>query len=257
MNKFKFYRLIIKFRGIFFFVFLLIFPLICLNLFRYILITSGNVVFKDISNDRILIIPIHYISFIMLLVFIYKYSKKSINFFNKENWFFSMEKAIRPAIKAFALGFFCTIIIDYLLHFIPGLEYIKNWFKTPNYGLEYFLENFESQNQLKVIFLFFYIIVLAPVYEEILFRGFLQDSLQKLFKKNNLDVVIGAIIFALFHIASLSNTVFAFVIGVYLCKKRKEENGINTTIWIHAIVNFTGLLSGILYLFLEKKFLQK
>ena len=144
------------------------------------------------------------------------FNKKIINFFSKENWFISMGKAFVPAIIAFSSGLFVAFLIIKIFDFLPEIKYIKGWLKIPNEGIIILLDYIKDANTFKVIIWFFYIIVIIPLFEEIYFRGFLQDSIQKIFKRYNFDIIFTALIFSLFHLFSLSNAIFAFIVGLFL-----------------------------------------
>jgi membrane protease YdiL (CAAX protease family) len=248
-------RILIKLRGIILFFGFVAAPFFCALSFFQLLESAGK--FFKISHlpesapDNLIYMIVQFL-FFLALFFLFKLKfKKIINFISNENWFMSLGNALIPAIKAFALGLAVTFFITVIFEFILQIESLKKWLYTPNYGFELMYDYLKNFNHIKIIILFFFIVVLAPIYEEIIFRGFLQDSFGKFFKKNNLDVILTALIFSLFHINSLSNAAFAFTVGIILSNVRKRTKSINTTIWIHSIINFFGLITGLLYFYLK------
>lgn len=83
-------------------------------------------------------------------------------------------------------------------------------------------------------------VILAPVTEEFLFRGFLLRRLCVLFGRIP-AVLISALFFALFH-GNLTQGIAAFVIGVLLAAVRLGAQNLLLPILMHACVNGTALL---------------
>lgn len=255
--RIKILRFFIKIRGLILFIALIIIPSVC-SFFLLKLIELSGVFFKisflsNIASNDLIFMFINFMIFLALVILIKIRFKKILNFISNENWFITMGKSFIPAIIAFGLGLFIAFFIIFIFDLFPQLDFLKKWIYTPNYGFPLIFENLKKNNHIAVFFLFFFIIVLAPIYEEIIFRGFLQESICKIFRIRNLDIIIVSFIFSMFHINSLSNAVFAFTVGIVMSKVRKETKYINSTVWIHSIVNFTGLLSGLLYFYFKDK----
>lgn len=257
-SRFKLIKFFLKTRGLLLFVLFYFIPLFSTYFILFILNALFDhfklTVYKKLLNDNFFLTALYFFMIFIFFLILLKFTKKTINFFCKENWFVSMGKAFVPSIIAFSVGFFVAFSIIGIFNLFPEVKFIKDWLSVPNEGFIVLLNYIKSAENYKVIIWFFYIIILIPISEEILFRGFLQDSMQKIFKKYNLDIIFTAFIFSLFHIFSLSNTIFAFVVGLFLSKQRKENKSINISIWIHGIVNFTGLVSGIIFHYLTNGF---
>lgn len=255
---FKLIKFWLKTRGLLLFILFYFIPLFSTYFILFILNAFFDYfklsVYKELLNDNFFLTSLYFFIILIFFLILIKNNKKLINFFNKENWFISMGKAFIPSIIAFSMGFFVAFSIIGIFNLLPDIKFIKDWLEVPNEGYIVLLDYIKSAEHYKVIIWFFYIIVLIPIFEEILFRGFLQDSIQKIFKKYNLDIIITSFIFSLFHIFSLSNTIFAFVVGLFLSKQRKDNQSINISIWIHGIVNFSGLFSGIIYHYIDNGF---
>lgn len=118
-----------------------------------------------------------------------------------------------------------------------------------------FYPNYELQDQIPVIyieqsrqfpFLFFLacitVIVLAPIVEEILFRGILQNFLKRYISPSG-SIVMTAFFFACFHYSSaqgLSNFVIVsslFVFALFLGYVYARQRSLISSIALHAIFN--------------------
>ena len=77
--------------------------------------------------------------------------------------------------------------------------------------------------------------LLAPICEEFLFRGFLQ---------NRFGILISAIIFSLLHFGygSVSEILGTFAIGLFLSVLRQKSNSITPGILIHMVYNFLAII---------------
>lgn len=94
----------------------------------------------------------------------------------------------------------------------------------------------------EIPFLIFAVITLslAPVAEEFIFRGYIQEYLRQRFK-GEVTVIVSALIFALFH--PLEYFPQIFVVGVFLSALREYTNSILPGIVVHALNNTLAVLS--------------
>ena len=79
--------------------------------------------------------------------------------------------------------------------------------------------------------------IIAPIFEEILFRKFLIDRTIKY--GINVSVLLSATLFALFH-GNLNQFFYAFLMGGFFSYVYAKTGKITYTIILHAIVNFMG-----------------
>ena len=89
--------------------------------------------------------------------------------------------------------------------------------------------------------LFLAVVILAPLSEEIIFRGFLQQILEKQWKDSTQAVLFTALIFSLIHI----NPYWFFqiyVLGVFLGFLAWKTNSIIAPLILHGLNNFIALL---------------
>ena len=89
--------------------------------------------------------------------------------------------------------------------------------------------------------LFFAVVILAPLGEEIIFRGFLQQILEKQWKDSTQAVLFTALIFSLIHM----NPYWFFqiyILGVFLGFLAWKTNSIVAPLILHGLNNFIALL---------------
>lgn len=223
-----------------------------LDLFSFRYFSIGN--FWDIDQSFIFIVS-YIIIFFILLFFIKKIYPENFKFLEKDNsWITDFSNALLPTAIAFASSFLLTVIfniaVNSLIRLISNFYYInksiKDWINSPNQAAIDFLTQIAKYRYINALLYLCYIVVFVPLYEEFCFRGVLFNFFS--FNKNkNIDVVIISFIFSMFHIFSLSNTVFAFVMSLFLTYYRKKSNSIYISIWMHALTNFTMLFSAVIY----------
>jgi len=242
MKKINRLKLIIFSKYFIFFLFLLIIPIFVLSIVKYLLDKSGIFI-----HDNLFFATLNYFTFLIFFISIYIFAKKEVNYFSNENWFYTLGNAFIPSIIAFGLGFLVTFGFIFIIEILPVSQNIKEWITIPNQGYIEIFEQIKNKNHFFIILWIFYIVFLAPLTEEILFRGALQKFVGRVIKFKNFDCIITALIFSMFHINSLSNAVFSFIVGYILSRERKITGKINTSIWIHSIINFIGLFYGIIF----------
>jgi membrane protease YdiL (CAAX protease family) len=252
MTAFSIKRKLIKFKGLLIFLFLYLASTLMV-LVSVKMISNINIdILKNFSSDMLYIQLLQYL-FMFLIIILFFRQRKTIDFISDENWFGSLGKAFVPAIFAFASGLFVTYMLVYIVNILPFPEFIKHWMAVSNQGFIEILEQIKKENQVKIFIWFTLIVVIGPVFEEILFRGFLQNTFEKIFKKRDIDVYLTAFIFGIFHFTSLSNIIYAFIIGYFLSRQRKLTGSVNSCFFIHGLINFTGLVAGILTYYLQSK----
>lgn len=170
--------------------------------------------------------------------------------------FSRMSRYPLTALKLFIAAIGLTYLINLSFFFIPLPSELVEWYKAPNPAIPQLIEYIDRGSYLNSLLMALIVTVCAPVIEEILFRGYLQSLLARFrvravtFRANritvNLDIWLTALIFALFHLNSLANTLFAFIIGLYLSVYRRRSRSLVKSIAIHAFVNIIGLTTGVL-----------
>jgi membrane protease YdiL (CAAX protease family) len=155
--------------------------------------------------------------------------------------------------KPFFIGALLTLVVNIPMNFIAMLvngKVTPHPFLTGNSALQTFL------------FLF----IFASIAEEMLFRGFFQNSLKSLNKRGitilkcrfSLPVIISAIAFCLAHLTLISAgvdylfliriVIFTFILGVTAgYYQEKYENNTSYAIIVHMGGNLFGVLSAFLF----------
>ncbi|MDD2714860.1 MAG: CPBP family intramembrane metalloprotease [Candidatus Wallbacteria bacterium] len=98
-------------------------------------------------------------------------------------------------------------------------------------------------------FLFMLIVgvLLGPLAEELLFRGLIIDSLNELFKRPLLSIILSALIFTITHPYSLRQLLVVFYLG-YLLGYFRIRKGLGYCLAAHATVNLTGIIYNYFFL---------
>ncbi|MDS0528089.1 CPBP family intramembrane metalloprotease [Clostridium sp. SHJSY1] len=96
------------------------------------------------------------------------------------------------------------------------------------------------------------VLVLIPIFEEVLFRGLIFNELKKKFNMF-WAVLLQALIFAIFH-GNILQGIYTFVLGVILCIIYIETKSIFGNILCHIIYNMCGSVLGPLVLYYTSSF---
>lgn len=240
-------------RQIFYFLVFLIVPIFLIVLFKTLFtVWIPSVLPSDSEWFQSRLIYFLILQYLFLLIGFFSLHlarPRETRFFILDNWFSTLGKALVPAVVTFLAAYLAAMGVFLLSIYLPIPAALKDWISTPNEGFIRIFNEIRDQNVLKIFLWFLVITVMAPFAEEILYRGFLQEFLQyfKTIRRIKLDLVIVNVLFAVFHIHSLSNAVYALVVGFFLSYYRRKSGNINITIWIHGLINLTGLLSGIVF----------
>jgi len=120
---------------------------------------------------------------------------------------------------------------------------IYSWFLTKYVSevrpqAEYLFPMFEQLNAPLVLFLV--AVVIAPIAEEIFFRGFLINILQKLYGFEK-SALLASFMFAGMHIIP-SVVIPFFVLGYFFCMLYKRSKSLWPGIILHILINFLGFV---------------
>ncbi|MBQ3922066.1 MAG: CPBP family intramembrane metalloprotease [Spirochaetales bacterium] len=164
--------------------------------------------------------------------------------FFRKNYLSVLFHSFPIGVAAYIAALGVTFAVVSILTFIFG-EQLPSWITASNQGFISFLE---GDNVAVKVLWFVMIAAAAPIIEEIVFRGYLQDSLAQLchHKMPILTIMIVSFIFALFHTNSLANMIFAFIVGVFLSFVRQRHGSILPCMIAHGTVNAVSLLIGLI-----------
>lgn len=90
------------------------------------------------------------------------------------------------------------------------------------------------------VFIFISVVILAPIFEELIFRGMILRTLSKYNK--TFAIVITSLLFGLLHL-NISQAIPAFFMSLVLCYMSLKSDSLLVTILAHAANNLLALLS--------------
>ncbi|WXR62480.1 type II CAAX endopeptidase family protein [Peptostreptococcaceae bacterium AGR-M142] len=220
----------------------------------------------------ILELVIYFVIMAFVSLFIYNINNKGESLVEKIKGKSQMSDALtNNIIQITIVASIVTLVIFYLLFRLKDQDLIKrcNFRKLNNKEIKnifslallisfanmfltmalspYFLEYQEVSkmisNQTTSIFGILTLVVLVPIFEEILFRGIIFNTLKKEFKLIS-SVFISALIFSVAH-GNMLQGIYTFILGVLLASTYNKLNSIIAPILIHLIYNFLGSLIAI------------
>ncbi len=134
------------------------------------------------------------------------------------------------------------------LFFSIAGEFYAGYFQSilQFFGLQVQLSQFSFPNNTPALILYFIqLSILAPLCEEFVFRGLILQNLRKY--GNFFAVLMSSLMFGIIH-GNLSQTPFAFIVGIALAVIVIETGSIWVSVLIHCLINSISLLSdGITY----------
>ena len=94
---------------------------------------------------------------------------------------------------------------------------------------------------LGYLFLFLAVVIIAPIGEEILFRGFLQRFLEKHWKDITKAVLVTSLFFALIHFNPYW-TIQIYILGIFLGYLSWKTKSVIPSILLHGLNNGTAFI---------------
>ncbi len=156
-----------------------------------------------------------------LLIFLFVYLKKNIT---AKHYL----KLNTPSVKQVFQW------IGILILFSLGMEWVNYYVDRPT--PEWMLDSYKTAGIIPLFW--FTLIIAAPVFEELLFRGFLLEGLRHSKLGNLGAVIITAALWAVIHLQyELFEVVAIFLIGLILGYARIKTDSLYTTIILHALMN--------------------
>lgn len=160
---------------------------------------------------------------------------------------FGFRRANNKFKSVFALKFFNPLVLIPVLILLPGMQYLVGLLNEqvdkvlppPPWFWELFERIFENHfgfwgAALKVV-------VLAPIIEEILFRGIIMHGLMRNYR-SWYAVLLSGLLFSLFHLNPWQMT-YTFFLGLLLGWLMVRTRSLPLTILVHSINNLIVLLS--------------
>lgn len=173
-----------------------------------------------------------YSSLTILILVIYIYLKK---YYEKSNKI-SFENVLKSLYFYFLSYIIILLIINVyinLAEFIPFINNSYNKFMSvmdPKVG-----QTLETK-----VYMFMFVVILAPMLEELIFRGILYNEIKKYYSDKH-TVFITAVLFSIAHLNIIQST-YTFVLGICLGYIIYKYKNIKLTIFIHFINNISSFV---------------
>ena len=158
-------------------------------------------------------------------------------------WFYLDARAILPIRSTGRAALFGSVLgilgLNHILNFAQAWQ--ERYFPTPEIWRRLFDELTTFNGALDFSLLLMLVGVLPGVCEELLFRGFLQAGLRKSLESDAWAIVVGALVFAAFH---LNPWTFAslLIIGLYLGVLVQRTRSLVPAMLAHALNNAQSLV---------------
>ena len=165
-------------------------------------------------------------------LFLLRYSKKE-----------SFVQTYRFNVRPNSIQLFLAITIGFSALFFSGyiLQGMSLLFPEP---YEAYVELFENLALGSAISLFIAVVVIAPIFEEILFRGYIFDQFERRFAAVGMTIVASGVLFGLYHL-NIFQGVFASVLGIVLGLSYYWTRSMWVPIIIHFANNLLSYLLGL------------
>lgn len=134
----------------------------------------------------------------------------------------SLKDTVYISMLGFGITVVCLIIVGILIQVFPSYQQVSQQLQ-------------HSQNSIIV---FFIVVVFAPIFEEIFFRGFIFNHLRKNYNII-LSVILQALVFGIAHL-NIVQGIYAFVLGIMLALVYMYSKSILGSILVHFICNIFG-----------------
>ncbi len=87
---------------------------------------------------------------------------------------------------------------------------------------------------------FFSIVLVAPIFEELFFRGIILNSLERRYS-GRIALIFSSILFSVYHLVPYQ-MIYAFFIGIFLGWIYKKSGSLKLSIFCHFVMNFSSLV---------------
>ncbi len=186
--------------------------------FRFFLFVLASLIFIPSGNSVNLTNVVLYYVFMTSLAFLF-FTREG---FSLRIWFPNYYKGILKGIIYFPISMALNIFISIL--FPIDIEKLQN---------PQSLENFS------MFTLFLLTCVIAPMSEEVMFRGYIQEYLRGRLNPN-FTIILSALIFSFYHPFALFP--YVFTLGAFLSYIREKQNSLVPGIVVHSMNNILSFL---------------
>lgn len=199
--------------------------------FGFGIIVGGLLYGFKVSEDLASIFSAMVATFFATYYIVRKYQKKlALKISYKISDDFSISSYIKYAIMALGAGWFASLLMSLLMENLSSIIILD----TPDFTAHYDL--------LTNITLIIYTIIVAPITEELLFRGIMLNKLKQYNKIY--AIIIVSMVFGLLH-GNLPQTIPTFIISIFLCLITLKSGSILPAVSIHMINNGVAQITNI------------
>ena len=133
------------------------------------------------------------------------------------------------------------LIVSISLGLTNITEPISNLIPVPEFFKEYWKEVLtKPESNIKMVFAIISVVILAPLVEEILFRGFIYKTLRTKYNIS-FSIFISFILFYLLHLDP-QMLIMLSVVSISLCLSYEYSKSLTLPFLIHSGINFSSLL---------------
>ncbi|MGK0467682.1 lysostaphin resistance A-like protein [Clostridium sp.] len=156
-------------------------------------------------------------------------------------------KKPKQPLSIMSFVYVALMIVAFRIIFDNSLNLLISKMVMPNFINEVFLEQYVSP-----IILILSILVVAPIYEEIIFRGILLKGMANKIN-SNIALVISALFFAVVHF-NVPQGINAFLLGLIIGSIYLKSNSIYLGIFTHFVNNFLAITLSSVFVEIEGKY---
>ncbi|OSB09047.1 CPBP family intramembrane glutamic endopeptidase [Paraclostridium bifermentans] len=200
----------------------LLFGLLITNFISSVIImVFANILFKDFNQYNFTIV---FLIDLLTLIIVYKFYGTRINIITYRYKIKKIDLKDMMYIILFGitLSIVMSILINFLVELFPSYEQVSNKITS------------QTNSILNVICM----VVLIPIYEEIIFRGVIFNHLKENYKIGT-AIVVQALLFGIAH-GNIVQGIYAFILGIVLALMYMYFNSIYSNIMLHMIFNLFG-----------------
>ncbi len=193
-----------------------------------------------ISQLIVFILPAFFFSYLI--------QQNAFSFYQTQNFrnYKSYLLAIVCVVSA-ALFIQCMVIDKNTFIFPKSLQFFENLAKTTQLEYDHFIEALLSiTNPIMLVLVFLMVAVMPAIGEELLFRGMIQQSLEKGFKNRWIAILISGVLFGLIHFEFYNFFALCFM-GFVLGYVYSVTRNIYINMLMHFINNGTAIITMYLY----------
>lgn len=157
-------------------------------------------------------------------------------------WFYLDRRLVLPlglpAGRGAVAAILGTLGLNYLLNIVGSWQ--ERIFPTPEAIRVFFSSQFTYRNPFDFAYILLAFAVVPALCEEILFRGFLQSGLVRLFESPRLGVALTALVFAGFHLDPWRFT-GVLILGLFLGSLAQSTGTLLPSMMAHALNNILSI----------------